>query len=67
MCKETLVLPHPKSSHCFMVLHSAERVAAGELGYHLFKEGFSGRGLLAKAAGICARISAGLEVGAGAS
>lgn len=48
-------------------LHSAARVAAGELGYHLFKGGGSGRGLLAKAAGICARISTGLEVGAGAS
>lgn len=50
-----------------MAHYSAARVAVGELGYHLFKAGCRGRGLLAKAAGICARINAGLRVGVWAS
>lgn len=48
-------------------LYRVVRVAAGELGYHLFKESCLWRGLLAKAAGIRTRINAGLEVWAGAS
>lgn len=67
MCEESLSTASSKVISLVLWLHSAARVAAGELGYHLFKAGCRGRGLLAKAAGICARISAGLGVGAGAS
>jgi len=64
MWKETCGPLHPLF---YGPQQSVARVAADEVGYHLFKEGYSGRGLLAKAAGICGWISAGLEVGARAS
>lgn len=67
MCTELRI---PSSKVIFLFygpLYSGERVAVGELGYHLFKEGRLWRGLLAKATGICTRINTGLEVGAGAS